>query len=90
MGWKDALTEQTKGAYAAAEGLISLLSEEDLGWKPASGENWMTVGQLLEHLVESCGLLTPFAAQWLELSTRSYPERSKLSIAVGKRGKKFR
>jgi len=57
MGWKDGLTEQTKSAYKAAEGLIAMLHEENLDWKPPTGENWMTVGQLLEHLVNSCGLL---------------------------------
>ena len=57
MSWKGTLTEQTKAAYHATEGLIALLSEEDLNWKPPSGENWMTVGQLLEHLAESCGIL---------------------------------
>jgi len=57
MGWKDTLTEQTKGAYKATEGLIGLLSDDDLAWKPATGENWMTLGQLLEHLAESCGIL---------------------------------
>jgi uncharacterized damage-inducible protein DinB len=57
MGWKETLTEQTKTAYKATEGLISLLSEGDLDWKPATGENWMTVGQLLAHLSESCGTL---------------------------------
>lgn len=57
MGWKDTLTQQTKGAYKATEGLIDLLTDDDLGWKPATGENWMTIGQLLEHLSESCGTL---------------------------------
>jgi len=57
MGWKDTLVEQTQSAYKAVEGLMALLTDEELAWKPATGENWMTVGQLLEHLVESCGVL---------------------------------
>ena len=60
MSWKDALIEQTKAAYNATEGLLGMLDDEDLSWQPASGENWMSVGQLLEHLAESCGMLMRF------------------------------
>ncbi len=57
MSWKETLTKQTEGAYKAAEGLLAQLTDDDLAWKPATGENWMTIGQLLDHLVQSCGVL---------------------------------
>lgn len=42
-------------AYGVTEKLIRLVSEDRLDWKPSSGKNWMTVGQLLKHLAEACG-----------------------------------
>ncbi|MCX5757255.1 MAG: DinB family protein, partial [Candidatus Hydrogenedentes bacterium] len=30
--------------------------EGTLGWKPATGVNWMTTGQLLKHLTNGCGM----------------------------------
>ena len=55
MDWKAALTEQVKDAYRAAEGLLGLVDDQQLGWKPESGENWMTTGQLLNHMANACG-----------------------------------
>ncbi len=52
MSWKTVLVEQVKGAYRAAEGLLELVEDEQLSWKPESGENWMTVGQLLNHMAD--------------------------------------
>jgi len=39
------------------------MAVEQLGWKPKSGENWMTVRQLLYHMAGACdamfgGLIT--------------------------------
>jgi hypothetical protein len=42
-------------AYSAAEGLIKLVDEDKLSWKPATGKNWMTTGQVLKHCTEACG-----------------------------------
>lgn len=55
MGWKAILIEQVKDAYRSAEGLLELVEDEQLGWKPESGENWMTTGQLLNHMADACG-----------------------------------
>ncbi|HOZ48692.1 MAG TPA: DinB family protein [Candidatus Hydrogenedentes bacterium] len=55
MNWTELLTDLMNAAYGSTKGLMDLVDEDLLGWKPASGENWMTTGQLLEHLATSCG-----------------------------------
>ena len=57
MSWKAILIEQVKDAYRAAEGLLDLVEDEHLSWKPESGENWMTIGHLLNHMADACGLM---------------------------------
>ena len=57
MDWKTILIEQVKDAYRAAEGLLELVEDNQLSWKPESGENWMTTGQLLNHMADACGLM---------------------------------
>ena len=32
-----------------------MVDEDGLDWKPATGDNWMTTGQLLKHITEACG-----------------------------------
>jgi hypothetical protein len=56
MNWTELLTGEIHGTYAATEGLLGLVEDATLGWKPDSGGNWMTVGQLLAHLPTACGL----------------------------------
>ena len=52
-------TELIKGAieynYSIAGNLIDLVDEGMLDWKPATGSNWMTTGQLLKHISDACG-----------------------------------
>jgi uncharacterized damage-inducible protein DinB len=55
MGWKEILRAELEVAYRAAGGLIDGVDAELMAWKPATGENWMTTGQLLYHLSDSCG-----------------------------------
>jgi hypothetical protein len=55
MNWTQLLKAETAAAYAVTEKLVALVDESALGWKPATGNNWMTTGQLLKHLTESCG-----------------------------------
>lgn len=55
MTWTELLTSQTRLTYAATEGLIDLVDDTMLDWKPATGDNWMTTGQLLLHLTTACG-----------------------------------
>ena len=53
MEWNDLLKSEIEAAYVAAEGLIRMV--DDLEWKPDTGDNWMTTGQLLEHITGACG-----------------------------------
>lgn len=55
MSWKELLTKEINYTYKATDGLLNLLSDEDIHWKPATGSNWMTTGQLLMHLTNACG-----------------------------------
>ena len=55
MDWTRLLKAEAADAYRSAEGLMALVEEKDLGWKPATGSNWMTVSQLLMHMTSACG-----------------------------------
>lgn len=55
MNWTTLLTASANDTYKATDALMALVDEADLGWKPASGRNWMTTGQLLMHLTNACG-----------------------------------
>jgi len=56
MQWKPFLHENFEYQYAIAENLMNLVTDDTLNWKPATGQNWMTVGQLLRHMTDACGL----------------------------------
>lgn len=53
MSLSESLQQDARATYRAAEGLFRRV--EDLSWKPATGRNWMSTGQLLKHCAESCG-----------------------------------
>ena len=55
MNWTQLLTAEVDSAYASTAKLIDKVDPAALDWKPATGANWMTVGQLLKHLTEACG-----------------------------------
>lgn len=55
MNWTELLTDDIEAVYAATQGLLDLVDEDRLDWKPSEGSDWMTTGQLLMHLVISCG-----------------------------------
>lgn len=55
MSWTELLKREIEDNYKVVEGLIDLVGEGDLDWKPATGSNWMTTGQLVKHLTDSCG-----------------------------------
>lgn len=55
MNWTQLLKDEIESTYATTEKLIDLVDPATLSWKPATGSNWMTVGQLLRHLAEGCG-----------------------------------
>lgn len=56
MNWTELLTARANGTYHATEGLLALCDDSMLGWKPATGSNWMTMGQLLAHIPTACGM----------------------------------
>ncbi|MDX9754493.1 MAG: DinB family protein [bacterium] len=53
MSWNHLLKHELEAAYTATEGLVQLVRDSELDWKPAAENNWMTVGQLLHHLTTS-------------------------------------
>ncbi|MFQ5823853.1 MAG: DinB family protein [bacterium] len=55
MNWMELLKNEIEYTYKVTEGLMNLVDEEKLDWKPSMGNNWMTTGQLLMHLTNACG-----------------------------------
>ncbi|MCG8343823.1 MAG: DinB family protein, partial [Chlorobiales bacterium] len=55
MNWKELLTKEIESTFAATEGLLDLVDEDSLQWKPVTGSNWMATGQLLKHISNACG-----------------------------------
>ncbi|MFO7653606.1 MAG: DinB family protein [Candidatus Krumholzibacteriia bacterium] len=55
MNWSELLKEEIEDTYQASDRLMSMVQDDELGWKPASGENWMNLGQLLMHMTSACG-----------------------------------
>lgn len=53
------LTDMIKGGidytYKVTESLLEKVDDSQLDWKPATGTNWMTAGQLLMHCSNACG-----------------------------------
>jgi len=56
MTWTDLVTASMNETYKVTDNLMAMLSDDELDWKPATGSNWMTNGQLLSHLTNACGL----------------------------------
>jgi uncharacterized damage-inducible protein DinB len=55
MNWTELLKAAVEQAYPVTDALMAKVRDDELNWKPATGENWMTLGQLLMHLTTSCG-----------------------------------
>jgi uncharacterized damage-inducible protein DinB len=55
MNWTELLKSEIETTYRVTENLIDLVDEDRLDWKPPTGSNWMTTGQLLRHLTDACG-----------------------------------
>ena len=51
------LNRQVDDVYRATDGLMAMVDDADLDWRPASGDNWMTTGQLVKHLETACGFI---------------------------------
>ncbi len=76
MNWTELISAEMNSSYKAADGLLAMINDDELGWKPATGHNWMTVGQLLLHLVTSCGLCMQgfVTGNWAPPAELGYPE----------------
>jgi hypothetical protein len=56
MTLTEVLSTEAEFTYSIAERLFRRVSDDELGWTPPSGTNWMTVGQLLMHCATAgCG-----------------------------------
>ena len=55
MNWKELIFREMTAAYGGAEHLLDLVGDGDLQWKPSTGSNWMSTGQLLKHMAGACG-----------------------------------
>jgi uncharacterized damage-inducible protein DinB len=55
MNWKELIRGNIEYTFACTEAMIDLVDEDKLDWKPETGQNWMTTGQLLLHIATSCG-----------------------------------
>jgi len=56
MDFTALLISEVEHAYRPFNGLLNLVDDENLDWQPATGLNWMTMGQLLYHLGDACGV----------------------------------
>ncbi len=70
MQWTELLPKMINEYFNTADGLMNLVSDDELDWKPASGDNWMSMGQLLGHLTNSCG----FCCRAFDTGDWSQPE----------------
>jgi hypothetical protein len=55
MNWTQLLKSEIEATCASTAKLMEKVDPDSLGWKPQTGPNWMTVGQLLKHISEGCG-----------------------------------
>lgn len=55
MNLGELLKREVEYTYAVTDTLICLVDDDKLGWKPSTGSNWMTTGQLLMHITNACG-----------------------------------
>jgi uncharacterized damage-inducible protein DinB len=55
MKWTELLKSEIETSYKTTEKLMDKVDPGSLQWKPATGRNWMTMGQLLMHIANGCG-----------------------------------
>jgi DinB superfamily len=55
MKWTELLKSEIETSYATTAKLLDKVNPDNLAWKPGSGSNWMTMGQLLMHISNGCG-----------------------------------
>jgi hypothetical protein len=55
MNWTELIKSEIEATYPVVDALMDLADDDQLDWKPATGSNWMTTGQVLQHLSCACG-----------------------------------
>lgn len=55
MKWTELLKSEIDTSYATTSKLLDKVDPGSLHWKPPTGSNWMTMGQLLMHISSGCG-----------------------------------
>lgn len=55
MTLTEVLKQDAEAMYGVTETLIRMVDADALDWKPATGSNWMTTGQLILHCATACG-----------------------------------
>jgi len=50
------LAQYADQVYKATAGLMKLVPADKLDWRPSDTNNWMTTGQLLDHLTDATGI----------------------------------
>ena len=56
MNWTELIKSELEAASKSTKGLIDLVDEDTLDWKPSTENNWMTAGQLLCHIANASGV----------------------------------
>ena len=55
MDWTDLLKSEIDTAYITTARLFDKVDPKSLDWKPTTGSNRMTFGQLMKHITDGCG-----------------------------------
>jgi uncharacterized damage-inducible protein DinB len=55
VNWTEFLKSEVETTYSTTSKLMNYVDPGSLEWKPPTGSNWMTVGQLLKHIASGCG-----------------------------------
>lgn len=55
MDWTELLKPETETAFTTTLALLDQVDHGRLDWKPPTGSNWLTTGQLLKHIGDGCG-----------------------------------
>ena len=85
MNWTELLRAEMEAVYRTTEHLMDLVDSTTLEWNPPNGQNWMTVGQLLRHILariafddgwRSLDELPPFKTQVTIDATRKIVTRN--------------
>lgn len=55
LSWSELLNREIESTYSVTDTLLDQVDEGTLDWKPKTGSNWMTTGQLLMHIAGGTG-----------------------------------